>query len=98
MTIEQKLSENLKPLYLKVTDESDMHHHFAKEQPSHLRIEIVSELFQSSSFVQRHRTINQIISQEILKIRACSLHAFTPEEWQRKKNTLTPSPVCAHKK
>lgn len=92
--IESKLTEKLTPIFLKVENESNLHS-VPKGSESHFRIEIVSNLFIEKGLLLRHRLINEIISEEISKIRACSLHAMTPTEWEKKNRKTESSPTCA---
>ncbi|APJ02421.1 BolA family protein [Silvanigrella aquatica] len=93
-SIETKLQEKLKPIYLKVENESHRHS-VPKGSESHFRIEIVSPSFENKSLLIRHRFVNEIIKEEISKIRACSLHTLTQEEWDKKNGKMERSPTCA---
>ena len=93
-SIENKLSQNLTPIFLKVENESHMHNVPVGSQ-THFRIEIVSNHFEQKSLLLRHRIINEIISEEISKIRACSLHTLTESEWNKKNGETESSPKCA---
>ena len=92
--IESKLTEKLNPILLKVENESHLHS-VPKGSESHFRIEIVSNYFEEKGLLARHRIINEIISEEILKIRACSLHTLTLKEWEKKNGKTEKSPTCA---
>ena len=70
-------------------------HSVPKGSESHFRIEIVSEFFENQSLLNRHRFINQTISEEISQIRACSLHTLTKAEWEKKNGKLENSPTCS---
>ncbi|WP_397599094.1 BolA family protein [Silvanigrella sp.] len=93
-SIELKLKENLNPHFLKVENESHLHS-VPKGSESHFRIEIVSNQFENKSLLTRHRFINEILSEEISKIRACSLHTLTINEWEKKNGKTENSPTCA---
>lgn len=93
-SIESKLKEKLNPHFLKVENESYMHS-VPKGSESHFRIEIVSNEFDNKSLLIRHRLINEILSDEISKIRACSLHTLTEVEWEKKNRKTENSPTCA---
>jgi stress-induced morphogen len=94
LSIESKLTEKLNPIFLKVENESYLHS-VPKGSESHFRIEIVSNWFETKSLLLRHRLINEIISEEISKIRACSLHTMTEIEWEKKNRKAENSPNCA---
>jgi BolA protein len=93
-SIENKLSQNLTPLFLKIENESHMHSMPVGSQ-SHFRIEIVSNQFEQKSLLLRHRLVNEIISEEISQIHACSLHTLTESEWNKKCGKTERSPTCA---
>ncbi len=92
--IESKLIEKLNPVFLKVENESHLHS-VPKGSESHFRIEIVSDHFEKKNLLLRHRLINEIISEEISKIRACSLHTLTQSEWEKRNGKTENSPTCA---
>ncbi|WP_034413300.1 BolA family protein [Candidatus Photodesmus blepharus] len=95
-TIEEKLKRNLAPIELQVVDESHLHKVSGYE--SHFRLVVVSDQFANQQLVVRHRTINQILSDELANhIHALSIHAYTPEEWKSKKETVPCSSVCVNK-
>jgi len=78
-SLEKKLRETLKPDKLEVINESHLH---AGHQPgfdgsgeSHIRIRIISSLFEGMPRIQRHRKINSLLSDEI----AAGLHAVAIE-------------------
>ena len=91
--MDKKLSEKLEPTYLKVEDESHFHH-VPKGAQTHFKIEIVSSRFENKKLLERHRIINEILKEEITKIRACSLHTLTPSEWEKDKTKAFRSPKC----
>jgi len=93
-SIELKLKEKLNPYFLKVENESYMHS-VPKGSESHFRIEIVSNHFENKGLLIRHRFINEILSEELSKIRACSLHTFTEMEWEKKNGKIEKSPTCS---
>ena len=92
--IEQKLKLALNPTYLKVENESHFHS-VPKGSETHFRIDVVSLAFEQKKLLERHRIVNMILADEIAKIRACSLHTFTPQEWETRKNENLDSPKCA---
>lgn len=78
-SLEKKLRQTFDPDKLEVINESHLH---AGHQPgfdgsgeSHIRIRIISSQFEGMPRVQRHRKINQLLSEEI----AAGLHAVAIE-------------------
>lgn len=93
-SIEKKLIEKLKPIFLNIENESHLHN-VPKQSETHFRIEIVSNDFENKSLLARHKIINEIISEEISRIRAFSVYTMTSIEWEKKKSQLEKSPNCA---
>lgn len=62
--IETRLQEQLKPLSLKVTDDSQKHlgHPGAKGGGGHFGVKIVSQAFQGKTLAERHRMIYTILA------------------------------------
>lgn len=92
--IENKIKSKLNPTHLKVENESHLHS-VPKGSETHFRVDVVSLNFEQKKLLERHRMVNEIIVDEISKIRACSLHTFTPAEWEVRKNENLDSPKCA---
>ncbi|WP_186646330.1 BolA family protein [Fluviispira vulneris] len=92
-TIENKLKDKFNPSYLKVENESYMHS-VPKGSETHFRIEIVTNIFENLSLLKRHRLMNEILAEEFSIIRACSLHTFTQNEWEKRNFTTIESPNC----
>lgn len=82
--ITQKLTEAFKPQSLKVEDESHRHEGHAGHRPggqTHFRVYIVSEAFKGKTRIDRHRMINQILSDELEGgVHALAIHATAPGE------------------
>ena len=82
--ITNKLTEAFAPESLRVEDESHLHsghagHRAAGE--SHYRVYIVSDAFRGKSRVERHRSINAVLEQELAGgIHALAVHAAAPGE------------------
>ncbi|KAM3176734.1 hypothetical protein ACTXT7_005933 [Hymenolepis weldensis] len=68
----------LNPTHLKITDFSD-------GCGLKLKVEIVSEQFVNKTLIQQHRTVNDLLKEEMKDIHALSLSTFTPEKWTAKK-------------
>jgi BolA protein len=80
--IEQKLEEAFTPSYLLVENESHMHGGSALE--SHFKVTIVAEKFSDQRLLQRHRSVNQLLEEELKNnIHALAMHTYTPVEWER---------------
>lgn len=84
--IERKLTEALAPQRLEVINESHLHaghHHtaggheevFDGSGETHFRIRIVADAFSGMSRLQRHRAVNDLLTEEL----AGSIHALAVE-------------------
>jgi BolA protein len=92
--IESKLQEALSPVHLEVVDESHMHS-VPSGAESHFRVLVVSERFEGQGLVARHRTLNQLLREELQGgLHALALHTWTPEEWLDKGGAAPQSPPC----
>lgn len=91
-TIENKLTESLKPDVLDVFNESNMHSGPATE--SHYKVVVVSKEFEGKMLIARHRMINQTLADELNNIHALSLHTMTPDEYFEKGGKVADSPEC----
>jgi BolA protein len=81
-------------MHLEVVDESHMHS-VPPGAESHFRILVVSERFQGQGLVARHRTLNQLLHEELQGgLHALALHTWTPEEWFDKGGAAPESPPC----
>ncbi|RUO33589.1 transcriptional regulator [Aliidiomarina shirensis] len=79
--IETKLKAGLTPSYLRVENESHMHGGSALE--SHFKVTVVAETFTGQRLLQRHRSVNQLLREELQNhIHALAMHTYTPEEWE----------------
>ncbi len=85
--IEERLTEALAPVSLKVIDES--HHHAGHGHPgdkrhgdeSHFRVEVVSDAFTGKSRIDRHRMVNALLAQELKEgLHALAVTAKAPDE------------------
>eukprot|EP00472_Partenskyella_glossopodia_P007119 CAMPEP_0197523120 /NCGR_PEP_ID=MMETSP1318-20131121/8120_1 /TAXON_ID=552666 /ORGANISM="Partenskyella glossopodia, Strain RCC365" /LENGTH=111 /DNA_ID=CAMNT_0043075707 /DNA_START=24 /DNA_END=359 /DNA_ORIENTATION=+ len=91
--IEKKLSEKLKPLHLEVINESFMHN-VPKNSETHFKVIVVSEQFNDVKHIQRHRIVNEVLSEELDgPVHALSIKAKTPAQWE-KSQKVDPSPSC----
>jgi BolA protein len=82
--ITKKLSEAFAPQSLKVLDESHQHEGHAGHRPggqTHFRVYIVSEAFKGKTRLERHRMINQLLSDELAgSVHALAIQAAAPGE------------------
>jgi BolA protein len=82
--ITQKLTKAFSPQSLNVEDESSKHEGHAGARPggqTHYRVYIVSQAFKGKTRLERHRMINQALSDELGGgIHALALHAAAPGE------------------
>ena len=93
LRIQSSLNNGLLPSHLEVTNESHMHN-VPKGSETHFKVVVASERFGGQSMVQRHRAVQQLLSEEFKQgLHALALHTFTPEEWQQ-KSCSTQSPLC----
>lgn len=92
--IRQKLQAALSPQRLELEDDSWRHagHHHeggmdAKEGgESHFNLLIVADAFEGQSRVNRQRTINKLLAEELAgPVHALSIKAFTPKEHDAKE-------------
>jgi len=91
--IESKLSNNLKPQFIQVENESHMHGGPATE--SHFKLTVVSAEFEGLSLVKRHQQLYKLFADELASgIHALSLHLYSPEEWQSRQESIPQSPDC----
>lgn len=76
--IQKSLAGALLPVRLEVIDESGQHvGHvgYIPGQTTHVRIRVVAEAFRGKSRIDRHRTVNELLKNEI----AAGLHALAIE-------------------
>jgi len=93
-TIEQRLREQFAPMHIEVDDESHMHS-VPEGAESHFRVVLVSEQFDGKPLLQRHRSVNGVLAEQLQgSIHALALHTMTPEEWFAKGGTAPASPPC----
>ena len=81
--------------HCEVLDESSGHN-VPIGSETHFKLVAVGDVFNQKSRIQRHRMINAMLQDEFEKgMHACSMHLFTPEEWEASSN-VPDSPECAH--
>jgi BolA family transcriptional regulator, general stress-responsive regulator len=82
--ITRTLQERLQPAELTVTDESQQHYGHAgwrEGGETHFRIHIVSEAFSGKSRIDRHRLVNEAVTEAFAKgLHALAIQAKAPGE------------------
>ncbi|XP_062322324.1 bolA-like protein 1 isoform X2 [Osmerus eperlanus] len=92
-TIRTKLTQALEPEHLEVHNESHMHA-VPSGSESHFRVLVVSPRFDGLSLIQRHRLVNEALSEELRTcVHALAIQAKTPQQWGRNPS-LAKSPPC----
>lgn len=89
------LTEELKPSYLYIEDESK-NHSVPIGAESHFKIVLVSAVFENLSKIERHQKIYGLLDGEFKKgLHALSIKAYTLSEWERSKgHSNFVSPEC----
>lgn len=89
-----KLTEKFAPETLDVINESYMHN-VPKGAQSHFKVIVVSDVFQGQSLINRHRSVQDVLRDEISNyIHAITITAKTPEEWAKINPASIKSPPC----
>ena len=93
-SIIRKLTEALRPVHLDVLNESYMHN-VPKGSETHFKVVVVSELFAGKPLIQRHRLVNNELSEELKGgVHALSIQAKTPQQWEESEGKVSQSPNC----
>ncbi|GIX98015.1 bolA-like protein 1 [Caerostris darwini] len=91
--VKRKLENALKPEFIEVVNES-ARHNVPRGSASHIRVTIVSPLFNNKNLIQRHRLVNAALQEELKgPIHALSIVAVSPAEVSDKPEK-TESPPC----
>ncbi|KFM82400.1 BolA-like protein 1, partial [Stegodyphus mimosarum] len=78
--VKRKLHKALEPEYLDVVNES-ARHNVPRGSASHIRVTVVSPLFNNKSLIQRHRLVNEALQEELKgPIHALSIDAIAATE------------------
>lgn len=92
--INDTLVDALAPVHLDVINESN-NHNVPPNSETHFKVVIVSDQFADNSLVQRHRTINKLLADQLSgPVHALSLHTHTKSEWLDKGGVVPDSPPC----
>ncbi|CAK8692110.1 unnamed protein product [Clavelina lepadiformis] len=94
LRIQQKLGLEFCPTYLQVVNES-YKHSVPPGSESHFKVVIVSDAFEGKSPIQRHRSINTLLGEELSSsVHALSIQAKTPDQWEKSGHSSTNTPPC----
>ena len=91
--IENNLIDGMELLHLEIENESP-NHNVEPGSESHFKVVVVSDEFIEKRLVQRHQMIYRILKEQMTKIHAIAIHAFTKDEWQEKTGQDLNSPNC----
>jgi BolA family transcriptional regulator, general stress-responsive regulator len=82
--IEEKLTQALAPVSLRIVDESHLHAGHAGHRPegeTHFRVYIVSAAFEGKGRVERHRLVNSALAEQLAgPVHALAIQATAPGE------------------
>jgi len=93
-TIVKKITESFNPTHLEVINESYLHN-VPKGSETHFKVIVVSEQFKNKSAIENHRTVNKCLEYELNNgIKALSIFAKTPDEYNRSDKKIPVSPNC----
>lgn len=93
-TIKTKLSNKFMPVHLEVSNESNMHNVPANSE-THFKVTVVSDEFVSKRLIQRHRMVNELLSEELAgPVHALAIHTYSIEDWAKKQGLTPDSPNC----
>ena len=92
--IQERINASLQSEFLEILDESRMHN-VPIGAETHFKVTVVSQQFIGLRTLQRHRLLNTILADELSSgLHALSLHLFTKEEWEARKESTQASPKC----
>lgn len=95
--IEARLLEHLKPVRLRIQNDSGMHAVPAGSE-SHFNAVIVSDVFVGLPLTTRHRLVYDALGPLMREIHALTLKTLTVAEWEASGGELTnPAPPCMGK-
>ena len=82
--ITEKITKALNPVHISVEDESHLHAGHAGARPggeTHFRLTVVSDQFKGLTLVNRHRLINEALTEELQgPVHALAIKAVSPDE------------------
>ena len=92
-SMQTKLSQHFSPHHLEIINESHMHN-VPRNSETHFKVLVVSEKFQDTKLIARHRMVNDVLSEELRSgVHALSIVAKTPDQWTEGQ-TVDNSPAC----
>jgi len=91
--IEKKLQEHFNPSHLTVVNES-YKHSVPKGSESHFKVVVISDLFEKQTHLQRHRSVNSVLKDELKIIHALAIQAKTPKQWKDSNQFIDSTPNC----
>lgn len=96
ITIENKLKFNFNPTFLQVFNES-YKHAVPKNSETHFKVVVVSDSFVGKTPVQRHRSVNSVLEEELASgVHALSIQAKTCQQWDKSQKVAN-TPPCLGK-
>ena len=91
--IQSKLTECLAPVHVEVINESYMHN-VPRGSETHFKVVVVSDKFEDTKLIARHRMVNELLAQELATgVHALSIVAKTPGQWGEGL-AVDKSPAC----
>lgn len=94
-----KRVEALNPTHTELVNESMNHAGYFEGKESHFKLTVVSPEFEGKRRVARHQLIyglmNELMTSQGGSIHALAIHAYSPDEWQQRNETVPASPLCA---
>jgi len=92
--IRNKLEEATGAEVIEVLNESRMHN-VPPEAETHFRVVVVSNRFEGTNRLQRHRVIHGALTDELAgPVHALAIDALTPAEWRARGGSRGLSPDC----
>jgi BolA protein len=93
-TIANRLMDGFADLqHLEVVNESSAHN-VPPGSESHFKLVLVSAEFAGMSLLARHRRVHEVLAEELKRIHALSVHAYTADEWRERTGGAPMSPPC----
>nr|CAH7765619.1 unnamed protein product [Callosobruchus chinensis] len=70
-------------------------HNVPKGAETHFKVVVVSDKFDNTPLLKRHRIVNKILKDELQSgVHALSIEAKTTSQWKESDKTIDPSPKC----
>jgi BolA family transcriptional regulator, general stress-responsive regulator len=93
-SIEEALTNSFTPWHLDVINESHMHS-VPPGAESHFKVVIVSDAFEGTRTLGRHRSVNKTLKPQLdAGLHALSISALTKEQWVERGGVVPDSPLC----